>query len=557
MNDGRCDRLAAEIAEAVSGADGPALDRYPCLTVAGTTIVVLSSSIPIGMAFVTRGSTTLVVSGLGIALAILAGYGTWIAPDAIETYRRRTAVGATPEIVAYAVLQARLTPSLERAAAFVGAQSDGLLARDIAAIGTGATTGRDGWEAVAAEWSAYDETFPRAVSLLAAGIESTQPARDELLDRALDTALAGTRDRVATFVSTIRAPASGIFAFGVMLPLALVGLLPVAASAGVGVTPALIAVLYDALIPLGLIVASAWLAGRRPAISRPPADARSLHSPRSTPLTVVVGFVAGAVAGGVAFLTMPPWTVGAVVPSIALGTGLVYWFEPLRARRKRVDEIESGMPDAVSLVGHRLATGEPLETALSAVGDRLTGETATVFREGTRIHRRLRVTVSEAFSGPAGSLASIRSPRAETAVALLVAAARNGATGGETLVSVASHLRDLDDLEREARRDLARTTDTLGQTAVVFAPAIAGVTVALATGMGSLGDTGQSVPIPALGLAIGGYVLALAVVLPALSVVLERGLDVPIVGHRVGIALLTSSAIYPVTFLAARSVVQV
>ncbi|MFB6133037.1 MAG: type II secretion system F family protein [Halanaeroarchaeum sp.] len=543
--------------EAIPIEDAPALSRFPRLTVVGGALVTSAAAVLLGALVFASGATRSAGVGLGVAVASLGAYGTWSAPSLIDAYRRRMAVGSTPEIVAYAVLQARLTPSLERAARFAGTRAGGLLGRDVAAIGTGATPGREGWERVAAEWASDDEAFPRAVSLFTAGIESGQPARDALLDRALDTVLAGTRDRVAAFAAETRGPATGIYAFGVLLPLAMVGLLPVAASAGVGVSPAAIAVLYDAIVPVALLAASFWLAARRPAVSRPPPPLAALDSPRSPARTTAVVGIAAVGAGLVGFVVLPTWTTWVVVPGVAIGSGALYWFDPVRERRDGVESVEAGLPEAVSLVGHRLAAGEPLETAIGTVGDRLVGQTATVFHEGTRIHRRLRVTVPEAFEGPVGALADVESPRTETTIALLVAAARNGREGGETLVNIASYLRDLDDVEREARRELARTTDTLRQTALVFGPAIAGVTVALATGMGALGDGGRAVPVPALGVVVGVYVLALAVVLPALSVVLERGMDLAMIGYAVGVALLTSSLVYPITFVAARTVVQV
>ncbi|WP_162198640.1 type II secretion system protein [Halanaeroarchaeum sulfurireducens] len=552
-----CRRGAAWLEASIPLDDAPPLSENPCATSVGASVTLVGILIVVGSLGLTSGGTRSAGFGLGVASVAIAVYATWMTPAWIEAYRRRMAVGAAPEIVAYAVLQARLTPSLERAAQFAASQSDGLLGRDLAGVAAADATGRAGWERFATEWSDLDESLPRAVSLLVAGIGSAQPARDDLLDRALDTALAGSRERVATFATAIRGPTTGIYAFGVMLPLAMVGLLPVAASAGVGVSPAAIAVLYDGLIPMGLLAASAWLAARRPAVARPPPIRSGLVSTRSPTRTTLLAVGVGATAGVAGYLVLPDWATWIVIPGVGIGSAATYWFGPIRDRRQVVDSIESGVPDAVSLVGHRLAAGEPLEAAIAIVGERLSGATADVFRDGTRVHRRLRVTVPESFTGPVGALSAYESPRTETAVSLLAAAARDGPAGGETLVQVSSYLRELDEVEREARRELARTTDTLRQTALVFGPAIAGVTVALATGMGSLGNGGEAVPVPALGVVVGVYVLALAVVLPSLAVVLKRGLDVSIVGYRVGIALFTSSLVYPGTFLAARTVVQV
>lgn len=553
----RLDRLVNRLEWLVDGEEPPDFGSCPCLVTVGSVLTSVVLVVTVVSVLVLPGGARRSALGTGVALVGSIAYATWTAPGFVARFRRRTAAGASPELVAYAVLQAQLTPSLERAARFASDQAGGELGRSLGRWTTGATTGREGWERFASEWSALDESLPRAVSLLVAGVESTPPARGALLDRALETVLAGSRERVASFASAVRAPATGIYAFGVLLPLAMVGLLPVAASAGVGVSPAAIAVLYDGIIPLGLLGASAWLAVRRPPVSRPPSGIDAVRSPRSARNTIAIAAGVGVATAAVARFVVPVWTIWVLVPGVSIGIALVYWFDPVRERRRTVETIETGVPDAVTLVGHRLAAGDPLESAVTVVGDRLSGETAEVFRAGTSIHHRLRVTIDEAFTGPVGALSDYASPRTETAIALIVAAARNGTAGGETLVTVSTYLRELDDVEREARRELARTTDTLRQTALVFGPAIAGVTVALATGMGSLGDTGQAVSIPALGSVVGVYVLMLAVVLPALSVVLERGLDGALVGYRVGVALVSASTIYPVTFLAARTVVQV
>lgn len=552
-----CRTMAGWVASLDDGGDLPPFEEVPCASTVGVVAVAAGFAVVIAGVLLLGGPARSAVAGFGVALVLVALGATWTAPAQLRAFRRRTAVGAAPELIAYAVVQARLTPSLERSATFAAERSDGPLGRDLAAVGTNGRTGREQWSGFADRWADVDASLPRAVALLTAGIESRPPARGDLFDRALATVLEGSRDRVATFAADVRGPATGIYAFGVLLPLAMVGLLPVAASAGASVTPAAIAVLYDGVVPLGLLLASGWLAARRPAVSRPPTSARALSSPRAPAATVGVAVGAGALAFLGARLALPGWTGWVVVPGLAIGAALVYWFDPLVRRRERVHDVEAGVPDAVSLLGHRLAAGDPLETAIPTVGDRLSGETGRVFAAGGDVLRRVRVTVEEAFSGSMGPLTAIESPRTETAVALGVAAARNGPTGGETLVAVGSYLRDLDEMERAARRELARTTDTLRQTALVFGPAIAGVTVALATGMRSLGDATTAVPVAALGVVVGGYVLLLAVVLPSLAVVLERGPDLAVVGYRVGVSLLTASLVYPVTVVAARTVVQV
>jgi hypothetical protein len=142
------------------------------------------------------------------------------------------------------------------------------------------------------------------------------------------------------------------------------------------------------------------------------------------------------------------------------------------------------------------------------------------------------------------------SERGRAAVALAVRAAESGAPGGRVLVDVAGLFDDLASLDREVRREFAATTRTLRHTALVYAPLVAGVTVALAGRVRGLDGT-SALAQSSLALAVGGYVLWLAVLLPTLAVALERGLDRALVGYHAGVAVACATIVYPVTAVAA------
>jgi len=83
----------------------------------------------------------------------------------------------------------------------------------------------------------------------------------------------------------------------------------------------------------------------------------------------------------------------------------------------------------------------------------------------------------------------------------------------------------------------------MGNTAALFGPLVGGVTVALAGRVGG-SKLGEAIPQTGLALAVGVYVLLLAVVLTALATGLARGFDRSVVGYRVGLALLAATATY-------------
>jgi hypothetical protein len=120
---------------------------------------------------------------------------------------------------------------------------------------------------------------------------------------------------------------------------------------------------------------------------------------------------------------------------------------------------------------------------------------------------------------------------------------------------MADHLDDLRSVEATVRRDLREVTSTLSNTAAVFGPLVGGATVTLAERMSADGPLTASISPAALGVAVGGYVLALAVILTVLATGLERGLERSLVGYRVGRALCSATAVFVAALVATRALV--
>lgn len=523
----------------------------------------------VGSAAVRTAAAGLVLAGLppaGVALALgatapaflllalFAGSGFLVraGPRWLATARRARALGAVPDLIGLAVLRARVTPTPEDTAAFAAEHGRGPLA-DALGRHCRRTRGEPGtaWDGFVRDWEG-DPTIRRAVPLLRAAVDAPRSERHRRLDRALEAALAGTRERTERFAADVRGPTDGIYAFGVVLPLSLVAALPAAQAAGLPVgVPVLVAV-YDVLLPVVLLGACAWVLARRP-VAFPPAPVPRDHPDapdRRRAAAALIGCGLGAwLLHAIAF---PPWTA-VTAPGVAVGAALVVRYRPPLAVRERVREVEAGLPDALALAGRRLDRGDPPETALAAVGERLDGPTAEVFAAAARVQRRLRVGPRRAFLGDGGALAAVPSPRTRAAAALLGLAAGEGPHGGRVLVESAEHVEDLRDVERAARRDLSGLVGTLRSTACCFAPLVGGVTVALAGRLAAAGSGRflEPLPVDALGAAVGGYVLLLAAILAAFAAALDRGFDRALLGYHVGVGLLSAGSVYPLAALAA------
>ncbi|GAA0661762.1 type II secretion system protein [Natronoarchaeum mannanilyticum] len=476
-------------------------------------------------------------------------------PAVLAAARRALALGAAPSVVGRAVLRMRVTPTAESAAAFAAETGDGPLADSLAThVSRAEGTAGSGLDRFAAEWERWFPELGRAVTLLDAAATAQPGERSRALDRSLRAVLDGTRDRMARFAGTIREPTTALYAFGVLLPLALIAVAPAARLAGIPISPAVLIALYCVALPGVVFAGACWLLLRRPVAFPPPPVDRShpdVTGGRWRPVAVGVG----AAGGGAALATAAPgvgtWAAALAATGCGVGAGLAWWYRPITSVRDHAREVDEGLPDALYLVGRGVRNGAAVETAIERAGARLDGATGAVLADAARRQRQLRIGVRTSFLGDRGALADVPSPRARSTASLLALAAREGRPAGTAIVSMAGHLEELQSVEADARRELATITGTLRSTATIFGPLVAGVTVALSDRMAALGDGAEAVPTAVLGPVVGFYVLALAAILTALAIGLERGLDRALVGYRVGGAVLSATCIYLAAFVAA------
>lgn len=532
---------------------------------AGETLaVILAVPTTVLSGYVT---TPLIGLCIGAAVALCVATGARRAPRWIATIRRTRALGAAPGLVARAALRIRVEPSPERAAQFAAETGRGPLARSLASHARMAVgTPKSGLGTFAAAWRPWFPALDRAAALLAAGAAAPPAERERSLTRALDTVTDAARSRLAAFAGDVRGPASGAYVFGVVLPLALAGMLPAARVAGIPVHVGHVVALYDIVLPLALLWASGWLLLRRP-VAFPPVQVPRSHPtlPTGRWRAPVAGVVVACLGWLVGATVVGPWASPVAAVGFGLGVGLLVRYQPVKRVRERVNAVEKGLDDALYLVGRRVAAGESVEQAMDTAAAELPGATGEVFEDAVGIGRRLRVGVRASFLGEHGALATLPSQRTRSAAVLLSIAAAEGRPAGTAIVSLADHLAELRRIERNGRRELASVTSTLENTAAFFGPLVGGATVALAGRMatatdarGSAGATVSAATTGAgttaigtgeLGLAVGGYVLAMAVILTALAATLKYGFDPALVGYRAGIALPAATATYLATYV--------
>ena len=477
-------------------------------------------------------------------------------PHVQAAFKRTEALGDAPNLIGRAVLRMQIEPATESAVRFAADTGSSSLAANLSThIDAAVGTPRTGLLSFAEEWSDRFPAMQRSAYLLASAQQAPAGERARTLDRSLGAVLDGTRDRMAEFTNAIRGPTTILYAFGVMIPLALVALLPALGFVGYEISIWYLVVGYDIVLPITLTGACLWLLVRRPIAFPPPKVTRSHPDVPSRFLPTLLWGAIGVLAGFslVNVLGVPHL---APVASAGLGTGamLIAYVRPILHVRTYIRDVESNLTDALYLTGRLVDDGRSVETAIQRAGDQIPAATGELFEQAAGLQRRLHLSVHDAFLGEYGVVSDVPSPRVRATVELLAIAAEQGAPAGRALVSMADHLDELRDVEARTRRQLSTITETIDHTATFFGPMVAGATVGLAGGLSGDGTTAiegaTTLPTDQLGLVIGAYVVSLSFILVPLSVALEDGLDRPLIGYRIGRSLVGAVTIYVLTVVA-------
>lgn len=538
-----------ELVESLSFTDSPLEPETVVRAGYGAGLLALLCSAPL----VLSPLPLLAVIPAVVSLSLLAVHGVHTAPQLRAAFAKTEALGDAPNLVGRVVLRMQVQPSLESAVRFAADTGYSPLSRSLERhIDRSIGTPRTGLLSFADEWSDQFPALRRSAHLLAMAQDAPEGERGRTLDRALSAMLNGTRNQMADFTSSIRSPTTALFAFGVMIPLALVALVPVIPIAGIGVNVWMFVVVYNVILPLVLVSMGLWLLSRRP-VAFPPPEVSPGHP--DVPDRLWLRGAWGLAAGAVGFAATTVLGLGSLAWvtafGIGLGVALAAIFKPILEVRNYVREVEDHLTDALYLVGRQVAEGESVESAIELAAERVPAETGEVFAHAANLQRRLHLGVEEAFLGTYGALRDIPSPRARGTAVLLAIASDEGQPAGRAIVAMADHLEELEDVESEAKRQLMKVTDTLESTTAYFGPLVAGTTVGMASLMSSdtldLTEEAATFPTESISIVIGIYVVLLCFILTPLTIGLRNGLDRALIGYHVGYNLVTAMVLYVVT----------
>ncbi|HIH44834.1 MAG TPA: hypothetical protein HA257_07135, partial [Candidatus Methanoperedenaceae archaeon] len=393
-----------------------------------------------------------------------------------------------------------------------------------------------------------------------------------------------------------------LYSIFILIPLALVALLPAVSIVGVRIDTFMLVLIYVVILPLATFLYGEYILLQRPAAFAPP------HIPERHPalenirtlrriaicLAIVLGttlallgyillyfgnpygIVSESIMGGLVPPTFP--AVWGITAAISVYCTIAYM--PYKRIRDGIKQIEIEFADALFVLGRRVSEGRSAEWAFMTTAETMRGSMISeVFAAIVGNLISLRATMQSAiFDEEYGALRDVYSDRVHTTMKLFTESVnRSHEAAGVAIVKLAEHLKELQEVEERIRQGLYDVTSTMRSTALIFAPLIAGVTLALSeviqkilqsvsieasrlpeeVGVVSImKDVGtgmeQSVPPETFMLVIGIYVILMVVILVRFAGGIEYGGDKSQFMYELGQILPFAIIVFSVTTLASR-----
>ncbi|MEM2907941.1 MAG: hypothetical protein QXP65_01875 [Candidatus Hadarchaeales archaeon] len=501
-----------------------------------------------------------------LAFVSVGWYPSWRA----ERERVR-GLGEVPILISYMSMSMKISPNLERSASFAAECIDGPLGRSLreALMHVYLRAAADVSEALerfGRRWGRWCGGLKRSLYLIGgSAAERSETNRFHLLDKAVEVSFEGVREQMQDFASGLQLSTSVVYSIGVLLPLALLAVLPVLATVDVRIDVWEVAAIYCVLLPAAVYALSRRVLSRRPVafpVPSAPAAARGaragLLASALGAMPVLAGFLLGT---GDARALSCLWGISiGVAAYLHLSCAEAYEW------RARVERMEEEFCDSLVQLGNRIAEGKPAEEAFESVASLMRG--AEISRLFSRVSANIKfggMGLRKAlFDEEHGALHEVRSRTIEATMRLLVEVIeRSNRAAGEAVLRMADHLKAMRRLELEVRHSLGEVAASMRSVALFFAPLIASVTARLQLALSSKASSipflssGQSLSPPSFLLVLGVYVLLLTMILLSCAVeisVVEVSLKKRVIIARalpIAMAVFTVGALVSGQFVAA------
>ncbi len=536
--------------------------------------------------FIPLGLPGLLVSiGGPLSFLMLKNY-----PERLIQIRQAKASSELILAVLYMVIFMRTTSNLEAAVKFVADNLETALSDDFKKMlwdvsARKYASMKEALDNYVDKWKDYSPVFVDAIHLIEASLfQASDESRISMLNKALDLTLEGTFETMTRYANALRMPINLLYMMGIMLPVLGLVMFPImGAFLSDIVNPAILTLLYDVGLPVGVYLFAQYSLAKRPAgfpvpdISNHPSvppngmfnfkyGGEVLHVKAWIPSLIIFIVLLLPVPFYIAnYTTAHPQEsdiYATMLIPIAPAAGLFAYAKLLTKDRMKIREqlgdIEMEFAEATFQLGNRLSEGYPLEIALNKVAKTLKEtKTADFFRRVSKNITDLGLDVEAAvFDRKRGAINYYPSAIVKSVMRIAVMGAKKSMeVAAISLINMSNYLRDVHRIDVKVKDILSETLSSMKFQASFLAPVISGLVVGLtamiliildmlgeqvaglmtgdaaASGMGAgswvLGifQVSNAIPLYAFQPIVGIYVIEIIVLLSVIDAQIELGGD--------------------------------
>ncbi|MBR9680577.1 MAG: hypothetical protein GOU98_02010 [Candidatus Altiarchaeota archaeon] len=369
-------------------------------------IIAAFLTLPLAFLIFFTGKTD-ITTWIAVGLPLLSGVSAAYYPLYIARLRKLKIVGQAPLSILYLVIAMEVTPNLESSVAFAAKNMPDPLGRVFKRLlwmvetrtVPDMETALNWYSTEVKEWAPH---MSEGLYLIAGSMREAGDMRKRTLEKAVEVVLDGTQRIMEDFARGLDLPVMATNAFGIMLPVLLLVMLPIVSvfvsTANVG--PAMF-LIYDFVLPLILSTIIIFILGKRPGSISEITYKKSKFKVKlfgqeidALPWMIIIGFVflmiqifiivtvPGILSPVVQGLEASPsiMTIPFII-AIGVPVGLYYlsWAQENQETKKKIDALEREFASALYQLGNTMSQGVPIEQAMENVASRMKGSETEVF----------------------------------------------------------------------------------------------------------------------------------------------------------------------------------
>lgn len=543
----------------------------------------------------------LLISITGFSLA----YYVFIYPSLLAKKVRVEASAEIVQAILYMAIGLRHIPNLESAVTFASVNLSGPMGRDLRKLLWDIYNGRynkieDALDNFSMKWKFENKEFSQAIDLLKIStLETTE--RDKIIDRAVTLILQSNMERMNEYARELKNPITIINGLGILLPVITLLIFPILGLImPTLVKPYVLVIAYNILLPALVFWFMKNTLDKRPYgfhvtdISEHPEASKignvsfMFNNNRIQVPLLPFAIVIFSVISLPAIIGMFEITSETALTTRLLYGLQIFWGMTIaiifytifstnknKKIKKEIEEIESEFGEAMFMLSSNMRRGQPLEMSLRKTSERLKDQKIYgLFQKIIDTMNLLGTTFKDAvFNEKYGVIKYYPSRIIKNTLKIVSESSTKGfSVTASTLTAISQYLKNVHEVDEHLKELLEEVTSSMQLMSSILVPLTAGVIVGLSSIViriimfvaslfaqlpieesGKLpifGSNLQSMmPIEAMLLVVGFYMVELLISLNIFRIQIERGSDTIEMGYSIGTNLISGAIIFTISVI--------